>query len=64
MEEPKLIEIRCPRCNKLWFKAQGEKIYIEVKCHNCHDTFVFAGLWFGHPVFIDPKYNGEIIFIS
>jgi phage FluMu protein Com len=32
-----LIEIRCPSCDKLLLKAQGEKVTIEVKCIRCRE---------------------------
>jgi phage FluMu protein Com len=42
MEDHKdLSEIRCPHCNKLFFKASLVEGVVEIKCKNCKNISTF-----------------------
>jgi phage FluMu protein Com len=39
-----IIEVRCPCCDKLLFKAEGYGVRIEILCPKCKSTVVWPVL--------------------
>ena len=44
-------EVRCPRCEKLFFKDMGAEGKLEIKCGRCGTLFEVAMSEDGQPVF-------------